>query len=773
MSFRGWLAFAGLAAIGWLIIPAVKESGRVKTDLMSLLPPGTGGALKSAALSSLSQASGNRAFFLVEGPDAETVSEAADTLAKVLEGDEAFAGALARFPEPNLSALREFYSGQGQSLPGDTEDLPSRLLLRLHASFPHPLAPDALQDPFGRVLAWVSQIPWPAARLTWANGRISGQTETGSCALVIANLRGEALSMELPAKAARAANRAIEATCNRHAGTKVRKAGAVFHAAHAQETSRRDLELISLGSILGIGAVMLGLFRSPRMLLLCLASIAIGLVTGSAATLAAFGEIHMLVLVFGASLMGEAADYSIQVTVARIGAGDDRDWLAKILPGLRLAILTSVAGYAAMCLAPLPFLGQMGLFALAGLLGAFSFVRFVGPRVLGAKPPGSIPAQMTWLSGLAKRLYESLGTLAIVTGYGLAALGIVISAQVDTVDDATCLIPRLPDLVEDEERLRLATGTGYSQRFLMVCPEEGTDEACLRATESILPQLNELRDSGKLGEYACLARIVPSEKRQNELMAEHNAAMDGQASRIEKVLAQNGLAEALVHLAPPTQKMRVDDFLKSQASAPFRHLRVAHEGRVIHLIVIYPPADTSTLANLALGSDDISVVDKLGDASQSLASLRAYGTWGIPLLLALCALVIATRHGVATSLNLTLPTILGVSWAIPLAHMAGTPVSGLTFMALLLVAGVGINYGIFIKEGGLDNPGSLAGVMACAFTTLLAFGLLAFSEMPALAWIGSTLGAGIIVTLSALPLAMARTRWSDRSPSPETVRPPQ
>ena len=37
-----------------------------------------------------------------------------------------------------------------------------------------------------------------------------------------------------------------------------------------------------------------------------------------------FGQLHLLTLVFGASLIGEAVDYSIQYFVVYLGAG--RDW---------------------------------------------------------------------------------------------------------------------------------------------------------------------------------------------------------------------------------------------------------------------------------------------------------------------------------------------------------------------------------------------------------------------------------------------------------------
>jgi predicted exporter len=76
-------------------------------------------------------------------------------------------------------------------------------------------------------------------------------------------------------------------------------------------------------------------------------------------------------------------------------------------------------------------------------------------------------------------------------------------------------------------------------------------------------------------------------------------------------------------------------------------------------------------------------------------------------------------------------------------------------MALLLVLGVGVNYSIFLWEGGTRSRAALAGVIASSLTTLLSFGLLAFCSLPALAWLGITLSFGILLALLLTPLALA------------------
>ncbi|MFN9111145.1 MAG: hypothetical protein ACK5XN_13870, partial [Bacteroidota bacterium] len=366
-----------------------------------------------------------------------------------------------------------------------------------------------------------------------------------------------------------------------------RKAGAVFHAAHAQRTSSEDMHLISVGGIAGIALIMLGFFRSPRMLALCGASIATGLAVGTACTVALFGEIHLLVLVFGASLMGEAADYSIQLTTAKIQAKARSGWEHAVLPALRMALLTSKAGYAAMCLAQLPFLAQMGFFALTGMLGAYSLVRFGGKMALGQGNPGQIPNAMHRMSERLSIFSKRLGWKSMAGASMIALLGVIISIKVTPIDDPAALITRPADLMQDERIIREATGSGYAQQFILINPAEGTDEACLGLAEQIIPTLLSMRDSGQIGDFATLARIIPSAARQDANLAAHREAIGNQSQKLQAMLGQLGLSAGELRMLPPKDDLSLDKFLESNAATPFRHLRVVADGKVAHLVTFY------------------------------------------------------------------------------------------------------------------------------------------------------------------------------------------
>ena len=124
-----------------------------------------------------------------------------------------------------------------------------------------------------------------------------------------------------------------------------------------------------LGILLGLGTLVWLSFRSLRPILLVAASLLVGCAAALSVTAMVFGKVHLLTLIFGASLVGVAEDYGIHWFASRQGRPASQRWslLRHLLPGLWLALLTSALAYLALGLAPFPGLRQMALFSVTGL----------------------------------------------------------------------------------------------------------------------------------------------------------------------------------------------------------------------------------------------------------------------------------------------------------------------------------------------------------------------------------------------------------------------
>ena len=73
-----------------------------------------------------------------------------------------------------------------------------------------------------------------------------------------------------------------------------------------------------------------------------------------------------------------------------------------------------------------------------------------------------------------------------------------------------------------------------------------------------------------------------------------------------------------------------------------------------------------------------------------------------------------------------------------------------------LTLGIGVNYAIFLREGRDRRGATGMAVMVASATTLLAWGLLALSGVPALRQFGFALLTGIAGAVLLTPLAFRR-----------------
>ena len=116
-------------------------------------------------------------------------------------------------------------------------------------------------------------------------------------------------------------------------------------------------------------------------------------------------------------------------------------------------------------------------------------------------------------------------------------------------------------------------------------------------------------------------------------------------------------------------------------------------------------------------------------------------------------------RGFRAAAAMVAPACLGMLIALAGGALAGAPVTLFTVLALILLLGFGVDYTVFLAEGGSSDPSALLGVLLAAMATLISYGLLAFSHTPALRGFGLTLALGVAGTVLLSFLALRpRTR---------------
>jgi predicted exporter len=97
------------------------------------------------------------------------------------------------------------------------------------------------------------------------------------------------------------------------------------------------------------------------------------------------------------------------------------------------------------------------------------------------------------------------------------------------------------------------------------------------------------------------------------------------------------------------------------------------------------------------------------------------------------------------------PLAAAVIITFSLLVLSGDPLSIFHLVGLLLVVAVGSNYALFFERQAAsaeERERTLVSLLFANVTTMLGFGLLAFSKVPVLHAIGSTVGIGAILSLA-------------------------
>ena len=780
MTEAGIKRRAGLFALATLLVATLGAwllFGRgplpIQTDLLAMLPATEQNPVAEAAVARLAHANGDRVVLVVSSTDDAHAKEAARALGKALTRHAVFAEVTAELPPFDLAQLAAPYlahrhwllTAADHALFAQPDFDPAQALAqRLNEPFLTGVGVTLAQDPFGTLQHFLATQPWNRSPLMPEDDLLVARDGSETRVLVTATLAGSAYADDVQHRAL-AALGAAEADVHQHwPDVGILRTGAVFYAAAARAGAERDVHRVGWISALGIALLLLAVFRSAGSLALTFLSTVVGVIAATTVTLLVFGQVFLLTLVFGAALLGEAVDYSIQYFTARANAGTR--WrpgagIRQVRSALLLALLTSLLGYALLGLVPFPALRQMAVFAVAGMAAACASVFWLLPALL-AHPAGPLAPRLV---RAAHRVRQALAHPArgwrggaLVMAIGLVALPGWLRLQHD--DDVHNLVAQPADLVAQEARIRAITGLGNGSQFYLV---QGHDvDATLRHEQALEARLQPLVDTGRLGGWLGLAGMVPPASQQAQDHAALARLFDHPAA-LRKTLAGAGFREAAIDawLASwPGTPLTLEAWLRTPIATPFRQLWMGCDERGCASLVL-PQGDAADhlLAQAAHGLPGVTLVDKPASVSALFGRYRGYASlWLIAAILAIVP-VFGWRYGWRRMPRVLAPPVLGIALTLATLGYLGQPLTLFHWMALMLVLGVGANYAVFLFEGEphtTDRPGAMyASVLLSALTALLSFGLLSLSSLPALRDFGLTLLLGIGFTALLVPASRA------------------
>ena len=575
----------------------------------------------------------------------------------------------------------------------------------------------------------------------------------GSRALLVAQTRAAASDVDAQQ---RSLGMIQEAFASAAAGTEARllATGPGVFSVISRERIRTDAWRLSLIATVLIATMLIALYRSVRVLGLGLLPVASGALAGVAAVSLGFGSVHGITLAFGVTLIGEAVDYAIYLFTQNAPGAAAEATFGRIWPTLRLGLLTSVCGFSAMLFSGFAGLAQLGLFSIAGLIAAAAVTRWVLPALL---PRGFAvtavalfaPKAMALVRAARRLRNPTLGLLAVAFGFLLVRPEPLWSGSLTSVSPIS---PREQAL---DQQLRQDVGAP-DVRYLVVvhAPDE---QAALRAAEVAALALRDSVAKGWLQGFDSPAAYLPSEATQRARQAALPAA---ETLRQNLRAAQRGL---------PFRANAFDPFVRDVSAAAAMPLleRASLEGTSLALrldsLLVKRQSGWAAMLPLRGVSDAGAIAARIaGPSNAILLDLRQefdelYRGYLREAVLnsllgagAILALLCAALRSPRRVFDVLAPLAAAAVGTCALLALSGQQLSIFHLVGLVLVVAVGSNYSLFFDReapSSQDRDRVVVSLLFASVTTVIGFGLLAFSSVPVLRAIGSTVGIGAAMAL--------------------------
>ena len=560
------------------------------------------------------------------------------------------------------------------------------------------------------------------------------------------------------------AEAAVEAE---HGAITLTTAGPPVITVKGRETVNAETARLLALSLPVVALVLLLAFYRISVVLAAAVPLIAGFGAGAAAVAGVFGTVHVTTLGFGATLVGVTVDYPLHLFAhQRRGHGP---WATarRIWPALRLGVVTTAIGFVPLVFSSFPGVAQLGLFTLVALVVAALVTRYALPWT--AQPIQLPEARALW-DRLAPLHHASARLRWPALALAVACLGLM-SFKGDALweADLRALSPTPQELKATDKALR-ADLAATNPRFLVAIQADDA-QAVLQRGEALSGTLRRLREQGVLAGFDTLARYLPSRAAQ----AERLAALPDRAALADR-LAQ---ATAGLPFDPGTFEAFVDELSAAKQAGPVGPDDLQHpalRSRVANLLVetadgargfafIRGLRDPDALET-ALAETDVPGTRLLDLKAETETLLRGYRTETLTWI-ALGGVLAAVALG--AGLRRARPVLL-VSGAVAASVLAtagalvvlGTSLTVFHLLGLMVVAGLGLDYAIFLREaaeaerpraGAKEADGDTHGrdarrsVVICAVTSTAVFAILGGAEFPMLAQLGTTVAIGAALSL--------------------------
>ncbi len=745
----------------------------IETNILSLLPNFEQEVLLQKSVERFSSQVNRKLFFMIGHQNANIARKMAFELSSDFEKNENFKNVRYQVDSQTIKHWYDFYfplryqiiSPEIKSIlqqPDAAESLLKRLFQQLSSPLPMHSGEMLKKDPLLFFNSFVESMPQSPGKLEVVNEMLSVVENGETYIFIDVTLLHNPFDISKQTEITHFLEQTINRVKSEYSDSEVLYTGVFKFAAAGSAEAQKEVSTIGLGSLLGVIFLMFITFRSFRTIFISILPILIGILSALGVSLLFFQKIHLLTLVFGASLTGVSIDYAFHYLVKhRLTYEKWNNWrsLKTIFLAITMGLITSILGYGGFYLTPFPALQQIAIFSIVGLLGAYGTVICWFPVFYKSPTPLKTPPLMLHPARLLLNLWKIPKNLMLLilslVSVGIVCIVILEKAQYN--DDIRALENLSPSLKLEDAKIRGLVGGLDVSRFIIIRGQ--TEEQLLERQALAVEQLKNILNESRSLKYQTFAAFVPAQKTIRENIQITQSLIISQKEVIFQGLSNLGFEEKIQHdfyenVLNSRQSFTLQSWLESPVSEAFRHLWLDKIGdEYVSMIMLENNHDSAAIINSLKNIEGVEYVNQVARISSLFTQYREETLRFVILAYALIWGFLQLKYTFGKSLLILLPPALSTLLTFTILTLMGQELNIFNIVSALLILGIGVDYTIFFAECEHASEETALAILLSAITTLLSFGLLFLSQTPAIASVGMTITLGICITLLLSPLA--------------------
>ena len=544
--------------------------------------------------------------------------------------------------------------------------------------------------------------------------------------------------------------------------------GGHIYAVSSANLIKRDLTTIFILSSLGIILLYSLSFRNIRVLFLSLIPIFSGIISGFFMVSVIFGNIHGITLVFGSTLIGICIDYSLHYFSSYIMNNNNTSEsgiqaINRVKKSLFFGYLSTSIIFVVFIFSDLKFLQEVAVFSISGISVAFIITIFILPhyRFKSSIKKGILINKLSLLLHAANNFSFNRrnAILIIISIIFVTSLYLAVNNQFD--NDITKLNYNSKEIMEKEHEFHNRYGD-LSSSYMIVIKSQSLDDI-LQKNDLIYQILSEAKKNKLINGFFNIHPFLPSKKTQqkhiNQLLSLNWPIIKTKIDRVARNLGFNN--DAFLPFYQDITKAKSGEYpyitLQNIKQSPFNSFideSLLKRNNYYYLFSYFkslPNSDNTLLIKkLNQPKDNIYYINQIDLIKQVMTMLKQEMSYFLLMAFIIIGMVLLILYkDIKKSLIAVMPAILGITCSLALFSLFDHNINIISLFAIILVLGIGLDYGIFMLGGmnkKIDNHTPLAIIIA-ALTTILSFGILIISKNVALSSIGMIILPGIFFTV--------------------------